>query len=63
MAVVDAPADQADCLAKFPTCNVTVGDLADCFVKVGTAQAACTNVQGALLGTPACVKAYQSSCL
>jgi hypothetical protein len=61
MALISAPANQADCLASFPTCDATVGNLADCFTKVIAAQTACTNVQLAAVTTPACVSA--ASCL
>jgi pilus assembly protein FimV len=61
MALIGAPADQASCLADFPTCSATVGNLADCFAKVGAAQMTCTNVQGTAAGTPACLSA--ASCL
>ena len=61
MALIGAPADQASCLADFPTCSATVGNLADCFAKVGAAQMTCTNVQGTAVSTPACISA--ASCL
>jgi hypothetical protein len=61
MALIGAPADQAACLADFPNCSATVGNLADCFTKVIQAQTACTNVQGAAASTPACISA--SACL
>jgi hypothetical protein len=61
MALIGAPADQASCLADFPTCSATVGNLADCFAKVGAAQMTCTNVQATAISTPACISA--SSCL
>jgi hypothetical protein len=61
MALIGAPANQASCLADFPTCTATVGNLADCFGKVGAAQMTCTNVSLTAATTPACVAA--SSCL
>jgi hypothetical protein len=61
MALISAPASQSACLADFPTCTATVGNLADCFTKVIQAQTACTNVTGAAVSTPACASA--SACL
>jgi pilus assembly protein FimV len=61
MALISAPASQAACLADFPACTATVGNLADCFTRVIQAQTACTNVQGTAISTPACISA--SACL
>jgi hypothetical protein len=61
MALISAPANQSACLADFPTCDATVGSLADCFTAVIAAQTACTNVQLAAATTPACFSA--ASCL
>jgi hypothetical protein len=59
MALIDAPADQASCISGFPSCNATVGNLADCLGKVGAAQATCTGVTAT--ATSACLTS--ASCL
>jgi hypothetical protein len=41
--VLDAPPSQADCVAHFPSCDVTFSDFEACTVAVVHAQQACTN--------------------